>query len=359
MLIDTISISGIRNLSDTALSTTAGFNLFSGGNGAGKTSVLEAIHVLSAGHSFRTRKAKELINRGGDSFTITAQLKDPSTSQTHRAGISKSRDGETSLKLNYEQLHSMADMARLIPVKALYPDSHQLIQLGPSTRRQFLDWGLFHVKQDFFLRWKQFKRALDQRNIALRKSLSDAEVQAWNHEIIDAGTILTGMRGHYVDLLSNALAPFIAAFQLDSRIDIQYKKGWNADFSLEEALERHKEQCRRFKTTTVGPHRAELSISIDGVNAKEFLSRGEQKLLVYALHFAQLTIFRDIEAKDPIVLCDDLIAELDASHYGFVVESLNSLGLQTFVTSNSPIRLTSVADVKMFHVEHGVVSEMV
>ncbi len=352
-------IYGFRNLLQVELHPASQFNLLTGANGAGKSSVLEAIHLLSTGHSFRTRKIRELIMLGAEELSVTAQLHNPGTDSTHRAGVRKNRAGETELKLDYSALNSTAEMARLMPVKALSPDSHRLMQEGPANRRQFIDWGLFHVEPGFFTQWKVYRRALEQRNQSLRSQLPDVEVMAWNTELADSGQAISDLRSAYVESLVSHLSDYLRLFSVEGEIRLTYKPGWSNPSPLAEALPLAHDQCRRFKTTTVGPHRAELNIDIDQVSAKQIMSRGQQKLLVYALHFAQLSVFREAGLTNAIVLCDDLPAELDDDRLQRVLSCLSSMDLQVFISSNRPIPLPEQSQSKTFHVEHGKVLEVV
>jgi len=353
------SITGFRNLDQISLEPCPSFNLILGPNGAGKTSILEAIHLLSTGHSFRSRKTRELIQRGADELSVTAKLWNEQTSVEHRAGISKNRAGETTLRLDYEPLQSMSAMTRLLPVKALSPDSHQLIQEGPSGRRLFLDWGLFHVEPSFFTAWKQYKRALEQRNRALRLQLPDQEIAVWEPELIEAGDRISSDRHRYVEQLGPELIRLLAEFDVIGEITLRYRTGWSSELSFTDSLRASASQCQRFRTTTVGPHRAELVIEINGIPVRQEMSRGQQKLLVYALHFAQLALFSQRQQQRAIVLCDDLGAELDQHHQERLLHSLQSMDLQTFITSNASLEYPVNTDKKAFHVEHGEVTKVV
>ncbi|MBX2824648.1 MAG: DNA replication/repair protein RecF [Gammaproteobacteria bacterium] len=359
MILTQAGISGFRNLADVTLVPAPTFNILHGGNGAGKSSILEAFHLLSTGHSYRTRKIKELITLGQSELTVTAQLLNPTSEASHRAGIRKSRNGETELKLDFEPLNSAAEMARTLPVKALFPDSHRLMQDGPAIRRQFLDWGVFHVEPGFFQSWKSYRRALDQRNQGLRAQLPDSEITAWHPELAQAGESITRNRLDYVAALSPRLQHYLSLFDIDVEIELGYRPGWTDEIPLLEKLEQSLDQCRRFRTTTVGPHRAELTINLEQMPARQILSRGQQKLVVYALHFAQLELFSSASQSRAVVLCDDLPAELDEDHLQRVLACLESMQLQTFITSNRPLNCPEFTGLKSFHVERGLVREVV
>lgn len=359
MILTQVDIAGIRNLQSVSINPHPYFNLLIGENGAGKTSLLEALHLLASGHSFRTRKSRELINHNLPELSISARMHDPVRDKNHRAGMHKARDGTTTLKLDFEALQNMSELARMMPIKALYSDSHKLVQEGPSMRRQFLDWGLFHVEHAFLEKWKIFRQALEQRNQALRRQLPNSEIKAWDNELVGAGEVLTQYRSNYVDALKDEVVNFARNFALDGEIQLEYRTGWNSELTMRDALSNSFAQCQRFKTTTVGPHRAELVILHDGVPAKQVLSRGQQKLLVYAMHFSQLFVLEKRTEQRAIVLVDDLPAELDSKHMGAVLESIKSQKLQAFISSTAAFPLPEKSTRSMFHVEHGEVSEVV
>ena len=352
MILTQIDIRGLRNLREISFTPAPGFNLFVGANGAGKSSILEAIHCLSVGHSFRTRKARELITRGEDEYTLACQMLDQSTDQTHRSGLRRHRDGSTELRLNYEEIRSIALVTQLLPVKALTPDSHSLIQDGPAGRRQFIDWGTFHVEHGFFDAWKIYRRSLSQRNQCLKDSAPDSEVCSWDAQLIQSGSQLDGYRRRYIDSLQSTLATLLEAMGTVFHVELNYRSGWSDGIDLSEALTKSLTNCRRFRTTTVGPHRAELQINTDGVLAKQILSRGQQKLLVYALHLAQLILLHEITNKPAIVLCDDLPSELDQEQNGKILAQIALLNSQVFLTSTEPQTLPNIA-FEMFSIAGG------
>jgi len=342
----------LRNLRELALTPSPGFNQIIGSNGAGKSSVLEAIHCLSVGHSFRTRKIRELITRGEDEFTLACQMLDMTSQQTHRSGLRRHRDGTTELRLNYEEIRGIAPVTQLMPVKALTPDSHALIQEGPSGRRQFIDWGTFHVEHGFFDTWKIYRRTLSQRNQSLKDGAPDSEVNSWNEQLIDSGTLLDGYRRNYVGSLQAILTELLRSMNSMFHVELSYRSGWSDGLGLSEALTNSFQNCRRFRTTTVGPHRAELQVSTDGVLARQILSRGQQKLLVYAMHLAQLILLHQITDKPAIVLCDDLPSELDREQNEIILAQIAQLNSQVFLTSTEPQTLENTS-IELFEIAGG------
>jgi len=334
MLLTELAIDGLRCLSSFSLQPSSGINQIVGANGAGKTSVLEAIHIGATGHSFRSRKIRVLLGPDRDEFTIRMGLSDPVSGLSHQVGLQKSGAGDTKLRLDYQPLNSIVSVSQLLPVKVISPDSHQLVQEGPDLRRQFMDWGQFHVDPGFLEIWKNYRRALRQRNHILKLYANSPEVAAWDQKLSESGEALDVMRQSYITRLTAVLTDILQQIGLSSRVDMSYRRGWVADARLLDELVAEQAQSIKPAFTTVGPHRADLMLKVNKALAREVLSRGEQKLLVYALHLAQLALSIEITGRHPIVLIDDLAAELDEAHRTQVLEVLQSLGCQVFITGN-------------------------
>jgi len=324
-----------------------------GPNGAGKSSVLEAINTLSAGHSFRTRKAKELISHDAEDFTVSGLLQDPQ-GREHRCGMRRTKAGDVELRMNYEPVRSMAEISRAIPMKALTPDSHALIQDGPTARRQFIDWGTFHMEPDFFNHWKRYKRALAQRNQALRTGAPTAEITSWDEEFAAAGSWIDQVRASYLKQLQPYFEQLLKQLTDSFTVNIAYKRGFSEERTLLETLQKNFGQHQRFRTTTDGPHRAELALNVGDHPARQVLSRGQQKLVVYALHLAQLEVLHQDADRHAIVLCDDLASELDQRNVSRVLNLLASKPTQVFIAGTQPLD-----QAVNFELDNGVLQPLV
>jgi len=229
VILSSLVVQRFRIIENATLSPHPSLNLISGNNGSGKSSLLEAIQCLSTGHSFRTRKVKELIKHSENDYLLGAEFSHPSNLQKHRAGLQKSRDSQISLRLDFEEIKSQAEITRLLPVKAITPDSHKLIQEGPDERRAFLDWGLFHVEPAFLDTWRVFRRSLNQRNQLLRENGKTQEISTWSSLIVESANALDKMRKAYVSELTRCLNKRLSSMSLRFHVKLSYRRGWNQE----------------------------------------------------------------------------------------------------------------------------------
>lgn len=355
-----LSINRFRNLEPVSLQLSAHLNLFIGANAAGKTSLLEALYVLARARSFRARSLDKVIQKGDSGFQIVAKLRDENEREIP---VGMSREEKKLLtRIDGVTIKRLSELAALFPIQWLGGNLHRLIEEGPAFRRQFLDWGLFHVKPAYMPTWKRFQKQLRQRNAALRAKASAKEVQAWDKELAETGEQLHQYRDAYVKALSNTVGDI--SRELLSRhgeAEIRYKKGWPADSTFRESLINGLDQDREQGFTRVGPQRAELIFHCDKKPVSEYLSRGQQKLFVIALQIAQARLLRCESGRTSIFLMDDLGAELDKANQARVMRLLQTIESQVFVTAiDEPDHSGwNIDTVSRFHVKHGVVSKVV
>lgn len=342
---------GFRCIEDLEFAPDPVLNLISGPNASGKTSLLEAIYYLSRGRSFRASGNRELIKAGANGFTLFGEIR--AAGEMHRAGIEVAA-GERHIRINGDN-GTAADLANIIPVQAIDPEVHNLIQGGPEFRRRFLDWGVFHVKHSFLSCWRRYQQALRQRNAALRMGQPDSSVQAWDAELIAAGTEVDTCRREYFDAYLSLLSPIIHE-KLPFDSICFYRRGWPEDQSLSEALHQSRARDRAMGSTQMGPHRADLAVTVHDRRARYRVSRGQQKLLAATLVIAQTRFVADHGVTDLVLLVDDPAAELDRDNRGRLFDLLHSIPAQMFVTALEPEDLPWSDQGLMFHVEHGKLS---
>ena len=158
MAIETLSIQNLRNLLQVNIKPAPHFNVFVGENGSGKSSLLEAIYLLGTGRSYRTRLSRHIINFSAEKMLVFGNIH-----PNIPIGIEKKRNGVTLIKCRQNKEVALAELAQLLPLQLINPSSFLLVDSGPKQRRQFIDWGLFHVELQFFPVWLQLKKILQQR----------------------------------------------------------------------------------------------------------------------------------------------------------------------------------------------------
>jgi DNA replication and repair protein RecF len=327
MTLRRMQVTDFRCLHQADLPFDPQFTLISGPNASGKTSLLEAIYVLGRGRSFRTRHLDHLIRSGTERMIVFGEVEIGQRRTT--LGVEGAPAGIRA-QLGGERVSSLAELALALPVQIIDPEIHRLIEEGPSRRRRFLDWGVFHVEPTFVRHWQSYQQALRQRNAALRGQLTS--VTAWDAELIRYGELLTEARQRYVERLA-PVAAGLAASLLSLEVTLGYRTGWSRDLSLREALAQSVIKDRDMGSTQVGPQRAELSIRVDGAAAKDRISRGQQKLLAAVLLIAQIQLLPSDALTAPTLLLDDPAAELDDARLAALIGVVRAQPLQLVVTS--------------------------
>src|SRR5271154_3312408 len=180
MSIRRVQVTDFRCLQSAALDFDPRFTLISGSNASGKTSLLEALYVLGRGRSFRTRRLEHLIRHGSERFVVFGEV--DSLGRRIPLGVEGSAAGVRA-RISGERPSSLAELAVALPVQIVDPEVHRLIEEGPSQRRRFLDWGVFHVEQSFVADWQRYQQVLRQRNAALKSHQSKAVVSVWDGDL--------------------------------------------------------------------------------------------------------------------------------------------------------------------------------
>ena len=357
MRVTRLEVSGLRRFANLTMEPAAGINLITGDNGAGKTSVLEALHLMAYGRSFRGRVRDGLVRTGSEAVEVFVEWREGDEARLRRAGLRHSGQSWQG-RLDGENVSQLGELCAALAVVSFEPGSHALVTGGGEPRRRFVDWGLFHVEPDFLPVWRRYARGLKQRNALLKSGAGGAQLDAWDHELAEAGQILTGYRQQYLEQLQARLAavagdlvPALGA------TDIQFQPGWRqGEVSLGDALLLARDRDRGLGYTSVGPHRADWRIDYAGHPNREALSRGQAKLSALSVLLAQAEHYAQRRGDWPIVALDDLSSELDARHQERVLRRLLGSPAQIFVTgTHTPAALEGLGiPVARFHVEHGV-----
>lgn len=357
MHVTRLEIRQLRRFVEVSLAPGPGLNLITGDNGAGKTSVLEALHLMAYGRSFRGRVRDGLVRAGETALEVFVEWQETGRGGARRAGLRHAGQGWTG-RLDGVAVAQLGDLCAALAVVSFEPGSHALVTGSGDSRRRYLDWGLFHVEPGFLTLWRRYARALKQRNALLKRRAGEAQLDAWDRELSDAGEPLSRGRQRYLEALQPHFAALTAEWvPMIGATTLEYLPGWRRDdMPLADALLLARERDLATGFTSVGPHRADWRIGFGNLAGRESLSRGQAKLSALSALMAQAQHYAESRGEWPIIALDDLASELDRSHQGRVLDWLRRSGAQVFVTATEvPTTLLSLNGMRRFHVEHGEV----
>lgn len=356
-MLSDLRLTNFRNYQEARFEPASGLNVILGDNGSGKTSLLEAIYFIgSGGRSFRGGRLSRLVRDGALTATLFAEVEQDGA--RHKLGIRRALSGIESLKLNGATPSALSDVAALLPVLALHPQSVELVFGASALRRRFLDWGMFHVEHSFLSQWKEANSALRQRNALLRSGkVVDRELRYWDQKLAASSASIEQLRRVHLKSLKAQWLAILTLLAPRFKGGITLQSGLRSGESYLEALKRTREEDLRRGFTHAGFHRADLKITMNDVVARDRVSRGQAKILAYALVLAQLPMIASV-GKVCTLLVDDLGSELDEEHRATLLTYLASGTQQTLITALdrglSPALFENTdAEPRMFHVEHG------
>jgi DNA replication and repair protein RecF len=365
MQITRLSVRDVRRVEDATLLPGPGLNLITGENGAGKTSLLEALHLMAYGRSFRGRVRDGLVRTGAEAVQVFVEWQEANGTNTRKAGLRHAGQAWAG-RLDGADVTHLGDLCAALAVICFEPGSHALVSGSGEPRRRLLDWGLFHVERDerggdFLQLWRRYGRALKQRNALLKAGGDPRQLDVWDRELAEAGEPMTERRQAYLERLqiqlgkiSAELVPALGA------ANFEFQPGWRRhELPLADALLLARDRDRAAGHTSVGPHRADWRVRYEARPNDEALSRGQAKLTALACLLAQAEDFADRRGEWPVIALDDLASELDQLHQQRVIARLLESGAQVFITGTEmPIASVELMDCPVFHVEHGTVRLM-
>ena len=358
MSLKQLDILNVRNISKASLFPSSSINFIYGKNASGKSSILEAIYLLGRARSFRSTSIKKVIRLGSDELIVTGKA-----IQKHGniLNLGVLLDGKrTVMRINKEICKSRSDIAYSFPLQIIHPKSYLLLDAGPQLRREYIDWGIFNLREEYLPVWRRFKKALGQRNSLLRNQQIN-QISVWDQELSKYGTIVADYRKNYIDKLKPLFLNVVNHFLDFNTIDLKISSGWDDTFSFHQVLKEQIERDLKYGYTRYGPHYCDLQVLMNDKLVKDYVSRGQLKLLVIALKLAQIKLLHVNSSKMGCVLIDDLSSELDNANKAKLINFLLSMNVQIFITATEIDNfghIDDLADYKMFHVEHGNITQV-
>lgn len=361
-----LSLTNFRNYSSLALNCDTQANLFLGANGQGKTNLLEAIYYLCVARSCREALDKELILLGGDFFLIHGDGLSAIDRQVELE-IRYARHAGKNVRINNQIQRNLSDLYGSLAAVVISPEDRQLIQGSPSGRRRFLDIAISQTNTAYLALLQDYRRVVRQRNETLRayqhRSDFPPDLEEWNTQLVRFGSRIMRKRQEAVAQLNAAAKPLhLAISNAHEEIDIAYLPSFSYDDPsciedrFQEALQQSLREERARGVTVFGPHRDDLHLTMSGVLLQSYGSQGQHKTAATAMKLAEAQfLWRHLDSP-PLLLLDDIFAELDATRTARLIEMLPSYG-QVFITAAKESDLGAYGDrFRRFHVQAGTVT---
>ena len=358
MYIDWLQIQNVRNLSNLRIQPSSKLNIFIGPNASGKTSILEAIYLLSRARSFRTPRIREVIQHNQPTLLVTASLK-KANGAAIKTGIEKAHD-KTIIHYNGENIKKTSVQAKNFPLVLIAPDVNRLVIGPPKQRRNWLDWAMFHVEPTYLDDWRNYYKALRQRNKALSNPIRAYDAMSgWEHIMAETAERITTQRHEFLKKTQQNLE-VIGKKLLQFKTQICVDKGWPGTQPFLEFLENSREVDRQSGYTKNGIQSSDVHFFADKRPVAAICSRGQIKLFLLLLLISQAQALEIMTGEQPLYLMDDYRAEIDAHARRHVLDLLSELNVQAFITTTETEAVDArSANVKMFHVERGEVVKVV
>ena len=322
-LID-ISLKNFRNYTSQSVRPAPGLNVITGLNAQGKTNLLEAVFLCCTGRSHRTSKDIEMIKEGEDFSLVTCQSM--RNDGTHNVEIRLSRNSRKEVMVNFTKASRLGELMGHITGVLFSPEDLFLIKQGPSERRRFVDIAISQIKPSYFYTLQQYNHALLSRNKLLRGSARMLKaLDVFDEQLSVTGHAIMQERHSFVEKLKGvALDAHLEMSDRKEQLAISYSDIKSKE-QLYESLAEAREGDIRRGTTSIGPHRDDITIRINGKDSRAYASQGQQRTAALALKLAQLRLMEQELGEPPILMLDDVLSELDEFRQKMLFNAVGNL----------------------------------
>lgn len=338
MKILSLELNNFRNYRHVSVEFRDGLNILYGKNASGKTNMLESIYLCSIFHSPRTTKDKEMILLGEDKATVSLVLQTKYKKQTINLQIDEK--GKKRVLVSNIPLNRAGELFGVLGVVFFSPDEMKLVKEAPQERRRFMDVGLSQQQRSYFASLQRYNKTLKQKNNLLKewkgsKNIDDM-LDVWDTCLAKEGAVIVKKRIEYIHTLNDAASKFHTAISSErEKLTLSYESTVKTDCAdiekqLYESIVFARAKDKELGYSTVGPHRDDIKIEIDGKDSRKFASQGQQRTVALALKLGEVLIYKNEIGEPPILLLDDVLSELDMQRQKLLLEMTE--GFQTVLT---------------------------
>jgi len=348
LAISTISLVSFRNHQNKELAFCRGLTVIWGENGSGKTAILEGVHILSLGKSFRTHKQKSLIKDGDDSFIVRGEFLLKNT--LNQIATELKKDGKQKIKINGDSIIARKDLVGKNNVVVLSPEEQSITKGGPAERRRFFDKVFSVVSKEYIDVLQVYSRVLKQRNAAIGVEKNNggnlSGFRYWNEQLANHGAKLWSLRAVFLNDFKYNLSSVLNRYDSNIKLDLLMReKEITKEQYLKKLLEIEKTDLKMGRTT-IGPHRDRVELIWNNKSLRLFGSQGEHKVSLVFLKLAEMCFIKDKTKSNPILLLDDLFAKLDLERSKKLVQLLHALEEDSGETVQTIATTTDIIDIE-------------
>ena len=365
MLIKSIKLKNFRNYDNLELDFNSKVNFILGQNAQGKTNLLESIYITSIGKSFRTNRDAEMIGFNKEFARVQAEFyKDGYDTSVE---IIIDRSGKKFVKLDGVKIKKSSQLLKNVYIVIFSPEDLKLVKEEPEKRRKFIDRELCQIKPSYYDNLSNYKKALIQRNTYLKEKETEPSIlDIWDIQLAKYGSKVMLGRKEFIEklnLISSKIHHNITAGK--EKLSLEYAP--NAELFnnlkeqedyLYETLRNSRENDLRQGNTSKGPHRDDMEFYINGINARNFGSQGQQRTCALSLKLAEISIIEEETGEKPTLLLDDVMSELDMQRQEFLVKALEDIQLFITTAEMQESLLEEFPQKTVFNVNNGLIEKM-
>ena len=360
MFIKKLILLNYRNYKELDLNFSRNVNVIMGDNAQGKTNILESIYYCAFAKSHRTSRDKELINWEANDAYISASIGKERLDK--RIDINILKDGKKAIRINSIKINKIGELFGTFNVVMFSPEDLKIIKDSPGVRRRFIDMEICQLNNKYYYNLVQYNKVLNERNIILRnKKLSEDMLEIYDEQLANFGEYIIKHRIEYLDKLNFYGSEIHKDITLNKEnIEFKYlssiKNLKDIKNNFAELLRKNRKRDIEKGISTIGPHRDDFNVNINGIDTKSYGSQGQQRTAVLTMKFSSLRIIKEVTGEYPILLLDDVLSELDFNRKRYILSTIGEI--QTIITCTGIEDINEYLDskAKVFNVSSGKVS---
>lgn len=359
MKIKKIRLKNFRNYEDLELDPHQSVNLFFGQNGSGKTNLLEAIHYCALGKSHRVSHDRNTVMIGQDFGACGIDLERINSDCNIAVKMIPGDNTAKSIFIDKKKINKLSELMGRLQCVIFSPEDLELIREGPSVRRRYIDMLLSQISVPYFVALQQYRKAMEQRNAILKKlkyneAVDSFIMEEFENAMITPAEVIIPERAKIIETLNRyASACYCSISGRENEIlTIDYQSSVKEDDIRKALTEGFKKSLREdilTGNTSIGPHRDDLQIRLNGKSMKLYASQGQVRTAALSMKLAQLRLYKDVTGDTPILLLDDVMSELDMTRRIRLLKEIENV--QTFITCTDQSDLEECEDKRVYRVQ--------